>query len=380
MTRIRVAIDTTFMDRRRAFGTAIFIRESVRALLPYRDEFDITLIHREAIPEDPLYREFREVIIPRVRLPRFSGFFSELYFFLTTRERYDVYYFAYPRISPLFWLAPGKRIVFAAMDGGPHTAGFMEYKNQKVSWMVRLFLWNVDAFVALTEFGRQGIAETYRMPLEKVHVVCCGVHPRFVRVEDKGAAAQIVSARYGLPTQYILDVSRFDPHKNILNTIRAFKRAVVDAGRPHSLVFVGGRHMPDYSRQVDALIAELELGERVIVAPFIPDEDMPLVYAGAAFFVFPSLYEGFGMPAVEAMACGTPVLVSDRGSLPEITAGATEVVDPYDIGSIAQGMERMFDPAHADDLAARGVERASFFTWQKAAEQLAEIFRALARV
>lgn len=375
--KLRIAIDTTYMDGRRAFGTAILIRESVTALFPYRDEFDITLVHRGPVPDDPLYREFREVIIPHLPLPKYAGFFSELLFFLRTKERFDVYYFACPRLLPLFWLAPAKRIMFAAMDGGPQTAGFEEYGNPKVSPITRFFFGKVDRFVALSDFGRKGIAKAYRVPIEKVRTVYCGVHSRFVPAQDAHVAAQAVKERYALPLPYILDVSRFDPHKNILNTIRAYKRAIVDAGHPHALVFVGGRHLPGYSRQVDALIAELGLAERVIVAPFISDEDMPLLYAGATFFAFPSLYEGFGMPAVEAMACGTPVLVSDRGSLPEVVGNAGEIVDPYDVGSIARGMERILDPERARELSARGLERAKLFTWQKTAAGLATLFREL---
>lgn len=375
--KLRIAIDTTYMDGRRAFGTAIFIRESVTALLPYRDEFDITLVHRDPVSDDPLYREFREVIIPRLPLPKYAGFFSELLFFLTTKERFDVYYFACPRLLPLFWLAPAKRIMFAAMDGGPQTAGFGEYGNPKVSLIARFFFGKIDRFVALSDFGKAGIAKAYRVPIEKVRTVYCGVHPRFEPAQDVHVAAQTVQARYALPLPYILDVSRFDPHKNILNTIRAFKRAIVDTGLPHALVFVGGRHLPEYSQKVDMLIEDLGLSNRVFVAPFIPDEDMPLVYAGASFFVFPSFYEGFGMPAVEAMACGTPVLVSDRGSIPEVVGDAGEIVDPYDIDVIARGMTHILDSGHAKELAARGLARARFFTWQKTADDLAAIFREL---
>jgi hypothetical protein len=141
-------------------------------MLKYRDIFDITLIHREEVLEDPLYKEFKEIIIPRVNLPKFSNFISELWFFLTTKQRFDIYYFSYSRLYPTFWLAPAKKIVFAAMDGGPQTAGYTEaWAKGKLPWYVRIFLSKVDAFIAITEFGKKGIVDAYGVPAEKVHVV-----------------------------------------------------------------------------------------------------------------------------------------------------------------------------------------------------------------
>ncbi len=377
--KVTVAIDTTFMDRRKAKGTAIWIREIVTELKNYRDEFDITLIHREKIPEDPLYQDFNEIVIPRLPLPKFAGFFSELCFFLTTKQRFDIYYFAYSRLYPSFWLAPARRIVYAAMDGGPLTAGFTAYgTNPKVSSMTRRFISKVDMFIALSNFGSKGIRETYHVAAEKVRTVYCGVSAIFRPLAGREALKEEVLKKYGIRSPYILDVSRFDPHKNILNLLRAFKNFLDENHTAHTLVFVGGRHMPDYSDEVERLIAELGLSDRVYVAPYIEEADLPKVYNASDFFIFPSFYEGFGMPAAEAMACGTPVVVSDTPALVEITGRAAEIVDPHEADSIARGMTRMLDGSHRDALAQKGIERAAIFTWKASGKDITDIFRRVA--
>ncbi|HUO56397.1 MAG TPA: glycosyltransferase family 1 protein [Candidatus Paceibacterota bacterium] len=377
--KLSIAIDTTFMDRRRAKGTAIWIHEIVAELRNYRDEFDITLIHREKIPEEPLYHDFKEIVIPRLRLPKFSGFFSELLFFVTTKERFDIYYFAYSRLYPSFWLVPARKIVYAAMDGGPLTAGYTAYgTNPKVSFLTRLFMRKIDIFVALTEFGRKGIQESYGVGPEKVRVVYCGLTDDFKPLPEKDTLRRELRETYGIESPFILDVSRFDPHKNIINLIHAYKKFLDDTHSGQRLVFVGGRHMPDYSDEVERLIHELGLSTRVFIAPYIETEDLPKVYNAADFFVFPSLYEGFGMPAAEAMACGTPVLVSNIAALTEVTNGAAEVVDPQSVDSIARGMTHMLDAAYRQELSRKGIVQAATFTWSKSGESIADIFRSIA--
>ncbi len=374
--RPRIAIDTSYMDRRPGKGTAIFIRHSIEELLRYRDEFDITLIHREPIPEEPLYREFREVIIPRLRLPKFSGFLSELFFFLSTRERFDIYYFSYSRLYPTFWLAPAQEKVFLAMDGGPQTSGYQGSAKTPFPWWMRMFFGQIKAFYALSEFGKEGIMSAFGIPADRIDVIPCGIDERFSRTHDREAARALVKKKYGLPSSYLLDVSRFDPHKNILGLLDAYKQLLDNGVTDLPLVFVGGRHMPDYSEQVDIRISELGLQEKILIAPFIEDDDMPYVYAAASLFVFPSFYEGFGMPVVEAMACGIPVVISDIPALREVSAGIAEIADPYDSTSIATAMKTLLtDPVLWKERSEKGILAAQKYSWEESGKKLADALR-----
>lgn len=366
------------MDNRPGKGTAIVMRRQVEALVQ-SGQFDITLIHKERVPEDELYKTCHEIIIPTVRLPKFSGFFSELWFFLTARTRYDIFYFPHSRLYPTFWLAPAKKIAFAAMDGGPQTSGYKVPVKGKQPWYIRPLLRYVDVFIAISEFGKEGIAKTYHVPLQKIARVYNGVDERCMPLEDTALIKKTLTKKYGFPQEpFILDVSRFDPHKNILGVIEAYHILRTTYRRKEKLVFVGGRHIPSYAAEVDALIAKYGLTEYIFIAPFIEDADLPHVYNAAELVVFPSFYEGFGLPVVEAMACGVPVVISHIPALVEVAGDAAMVVDPYSTQDMAKGFLRaLTDDALRARLTAEGLTRAKLFSWEASGRALTEALRAL---
>jgi glycosyltransferase involved in cell wall biosynthesis len=122
-------------------------------------------------------------------------------------------------------------------------------------------------------------------------------------------------------------------------------------------------------------VAQLGLQEQVTFTGYVPDEDLPALYNAAELFVFPSLYEGFGLPVLEAMACGAPVVTSNTSSLPEVAGDAAILVDPYDVNAIAQAMRQVLeDPALAEALRQKGLERAKLFTWEKTARQTIAVY------
>ena len=127
-----------------------------------------------------------------------------------------------------------------------------------------------------------------------------------------------------------------------------------------------------------AKVNELKLEDRVIFTKYVPSEDMNALMCGALAFVFPSIYEGFGMPPLEAMACGVPVLASNAASLPEVTGDCGVIVDPYSAEAIADGMERLYsDSSLRQQLSEQGIERAKGFTWDKSAEILYNVYKEL---
>jgi glycosyltransferase involved in cell wall biosynthesis len=354
-----IAIETTYMDNRPAKGTAILIRNLVHQLVAYKDQFDITLIHKEKVPHDPIYSEFKEIIIPKIKSPKYSGIVSELWFFIRHRKKFDIYFVCYSRLLPTYLFAPAKKFMFFPMDGGPATSGYGGKTKTPFPWYIRLFKHTIDRFVALSYFGQKGIVEAHGVPIEKVPVVGCGVDARYKPTHDKAAAQMALHTKYGISTPYILCVSRWDPHKNILGIVDAYAATVKNNPATPALLFVGGRHMPDYSDQVDAKIVELGLKERISVAPIITDEDMPLVYQAAEYMVFSTFYEGFGLPVIEAMACGCPVVISDIPALVEVAHGAAHIVDPYSVASIQEGMAKISkDAAYRNDLIKKGFETA----------------------
>lgn len=378
--KIKVAIDTSFMDRRNAKGTAIFIRECVAQLVHYKDELDITLIHRESIPEEPLYTEFKEIIIPQIKLKRGSRLISELVFFLRTKERFDVYYFAYSKLPPHFFFAPAKKIVSMQYDGGPDTAGVdLGATVGKIRpWMLPLMRRFVDVFIATSEFGKQGLVERRGLPEKKVVVAYGGADTSFHPI-DKTVAKAYLEKEYSLGLQpFIVASGRLDPHKNILRLIEAYNILRTKYNIEHPLIVTGGIHMTGYSELVLAKIAELKLESYVTILLVREFKEMPYFYSGADIMVFPSLYEGFGLPLAEAMRCNVATVVSRGSSLTEVGGDASEFFDPTNSEDIARGMYTVLsDPDYRNVLSARGLVQAEKFTWKKHTEKMVAIFKQL---
>jgi glycosyltransferase involved in cell wall biosynthesis len=182
--------------------------------------------------------------------------------------------------------------------------------------------------------------------------------------------------RYGLPERFALYVGAIEPRKNLPRLMEAFASARRQ-GVVHELVCVGpyGWSSRDLYDRVDAL------GLRRVVhfAGYIPAEDLPVIYNLAEFFVFPSIYEGFGLPVIEAMACGTPVITANTSSLAEIAAGVAETVDPHDVEALTAAFVRLAgDEEHRRELSRRGLARAREFSWARTAKEMLALYERVA--
>lgn len=226
--------------------------------------------------------------------------------------------------------------------------------------------------VAVSENTRRDVERIWKIPRERIAVVHEGVSPQY-RPPEEQAAVMEKCARYRITRPYFLYLGGFDPRKNLHNMLLGFKRFLLSGGSEHGLVLCG-----DYRGFEGYLCDELEelgLRERVILTGFVPEEDLPYLYAGADAFLCLSLYEGFGLPLLEAMACGTPVLASRVSSIPEVVGEAGLLVDPLEPGEIAAGLRRLAaDRDWARELAGRGLERARLFTWERAAHSIMELY------
>jgi glycosyltransferase involved in cell wall biosynthesis len=183
--------------------------------------------------------------------------------------------------------------------------------------------------------------------------------------------AQRLARVYGVAEPYFVYVGTLEPRKNLARALRAF--ATLAAALPdHRFVLAGqpGWHCDDVLAEVQAAAG------RVMLLGYVPEEDLPLLYSHAVAMVYPSVYEGFGLPVVEAMACGTPVITSRSSSLEEIAKDAAALVDPLDERSIAEAMHAVAtDPALRASLRTRGLARAATFTWARTARETAEVYR-----
>ncbi len=236
----------------------------------------------------------------------------------------------------------------------------------------RLTVRRADALVAVSENTRRDLVRLLGARPERVAVVPNGVDPAF-RPLDPEAVARFRRER-GLPEAYILFVGTLEPRKNLTTLLRAYARLRQMAQVPHRLVVVGG--VGWRYQGVLPLIEELGLRDEVVFAGFVPHQELPWWYGAADLFVFPSLYEGFGFPPLEAMACGTPVVSSNAASLPEVVGDAGRLVSPRDVEELAEGMRRvLLDSTLREEMRARGLARAREYSWERTARETAQAYR-----
>ena len=209
----------------------------------------------------------------------------------------------------------------------------------------------------------------------KLSVVQGAVDHNHFRPMTDSATINTVRARYGAADRpYILAVSRLEPRKNFVRLIEAFHRARQDANLPHRLI-IGGRKGWLYD-QIFAKVTELGLEDAVHFCGFVAEADLPALYSGAEFVAYPSLYEGFGLPIIEALACGVPVLTGDNSCLPEAAGPGAIYVKSLDVDSIAQGIVQLAsDDALRHKLAQLGHAHAAHFTWERSADQLLDAYQ-----
>jgi glycosyltransferase involved in cell wall biosynthesis len=226
--------------------------------------------------------------------------------------------------------------------------------------------------VAVSKNTRRDVERIWGIPRERIAVVYEGVTPGYRPVTDRDAL-EGARARYGITAPYFLYLGGFDPRKNLHNMLLGFKRFLLAAGGGYGLVLCGDAR--GFEGYLEDEVEELGLEGDVTFTGFVPEEDLPALYSGAAAFLCVSLYEGFGLPLLEAMSCGTPVLASGTSSIPEVVGDAGLLVDPLEPGEIAAGLERLAgEPALAEELSRRGRERAAGFTWRKAAGSIMGLY------
>ncbi|MHB8793800.1 MAG: glycosyltransferase family 4 protein [Thermoleophilia bacterium] len=213
---------------------------------------------------------------------------------------------------------------------------------------------------------------------EKITAIHLGVSADF-RQRVKKDDLEIVRLRHGLPSKFFLSVSSLEPRKNLANLVKAYRLLPAEVSAEHKLVLVGAGNRLFSDPGLADVIDRLPSGS--VVAPgYIPEEDLPSVYRMATALVFPSIYEGFGLPVLEAMAASTPVIASNRSSLPEVAGTAAALIDPDSLEEIAAAMELLAgDSGTRNLLIERGKKRAGQFTWEKTAEQTLEVLRGVIR-
>ena len=231
------------------------------------------------------------------------------------------------------------------------------------------------AIITVSEQSKQDIMELFEVPDSKIVVIPNGLPAEFV--QEAGAPSQVewITRKYGIIQPYVLYVGNFKPHKNLQRLLAAFKKITEKLGPRYQLVLAGGdeHYRPGLKRRV----AELDLEDRVVFTGFVDSQYLPGLYKGAEVFVLPSLYEGFGIPVLEAMACGTPVVTSKTTSLPEVAGDAGVLVDPHSVNEISQAIRFLLTDQDAREKQIRkGTERSKRFSLEQTSAKVLGVLEA----
>lgn len=367
-----IGVDVRPLMHGRVSGVENYIRSLLCAMLEVDEENSYVLFYNsQKVSEDFLPKfDGRRVKVVHTRYP--NKFLHLLWRF-----------FRWPKIDWLIQRRLGRKIdVFFVPDPRPspvsksvrkvttfHDLSFERYP-QYFSWRSRLWykvlnprceIKTSNALIAVSEFTKKELGEVYGAPADKVEVIPEAVPGVLAKVEDE-AEIQRVRQKYNLPDRFFLTFSTLEPRKNLESVMKAF--SIFQKKQPletYRLVLAG--------RQDSKMFGKVFLAEHpdILFAGFVEDEDKAALYSLARGLVFVSTYEGFGLPILEAMACGTPVISSACASMPEVMGEAGITVDPYDTEKIADAMERLTLDEVWNEYREKGLERVKEFSWKKAA-------------
>ena len=261
-------------------------------------------------------------------------------------------------------------VTFHDMTFFLHPEAHLLYKTVFFRAMIPVSARRADAVIAISQNTRKDILRLFPINPAKVFTIPYGIasmfHPRL-----KDDQRQVLG-KYGLPAEFVLYVGNLEPRKNLPMLLCAFAK-LVQRGLPHTLVLVGSRGWMD--DEIFATLRDLNLGQRVLLPGFIPQVDLPALYSAASVFVYVSRYEGFGLPVLEAMACGAPVITSNVASMPEIAGTASILIDPSSEAELADAMLQVLtDNELRLRLSHEGVNRSRSFSWERAAQETIAVY------
>ncbi|MFZ5916115.1 MAG: glycosyltransferase family 4 protein [Chloroflexota bacterium] len=266
-----------------------------------------------------------------------------------------------------------------------HDLGYLHFP-QAHRTLDRLYLdlstrWNARVaahILADSQATKADLMRHYATPAGKISVVYPGPDEALRRVDDPAAVAA-VKAKYGITADYVLYLGTLQPRKNLARLVDAFARLHTQYELRNTQLILAGRKGWLYD-QIFSRVQAHGLAERIVFTDYLPNADLPTLLSGARAFAFPSLYEGFGFPVLEAMRCGVPVVCANTSSLPEIAGDAALLIDPLDTGALAAALaQALSDEPLRAELIARGYAQAQRFSWDRAARQVAAVIEELSR-
>jgi glycosyltransferase involved in cell wall biosynthesis len=388
---MRIGIDVQPLQTgTRYAGVGCYLRNILRHLSDIDTENEYILFLNnsdyleEVKPPSPTWKKY--YVTRKHRLGRFWWCWDTLHLStVLSRKKIDIYH--YNSLSEFEKMAPpfpfGKHRVVATI----HDLIPLKFPNQSSEYFSSS-RWSfdyssklrrlqyTDAIITVSNHSKQDINELLNYPEERIFVAYNGISDGFVHEPDQEQLEQF-KKKYPLPEFFILYLGGYySKRKNLERLFEAYKILRHNNFSPQPSLVLAGLSNPVHKKRIGFLLDEKKLSQYTIYLPYIPDEELPLLYRLAALFVYPSLYEGFGLPVAEAMACGTMVATSNCSSLPEVVGEAGLYFDPYDTHAIAETMyEGLTNMPRRKVLQQKGQKRATLFSWEQAARTVLSIYK-----
>lgn len=370
---MRIGIDGRELLRNQITGIGRFLSNFLKYAPEIKPDWEFILFMNQhnAGADVPICPNLKQMVIPenwtfwwdQVKLPKYLR-----------KEKIDIFFSPYYK-APIFSPCP---TVITIHDIAPFvkcraTFSRLHYGHKRFALRIwsRFFARRATKNITVSNYSKKDIMNIFEISEEKIAVVYEGVREEFKPKEKEDV--EKVKERYGIRGKYIFYIGNFEPHKNVEGILRAYSKINYELQKNCKLV-IGGKKDGNF-KKIKRLCLNLKIKKNAIFPGFIEDADLPALYSGAEIFLFPSFYEGFGLPPLEAMACGTPVISSNRTSLPEILGDAPILINPQNPDEIAKAIENILTNENLQkELKKKGIKRAAQFSLEDMSKKILDIF------
>ncbi len=368
---MKIAIITDYIDDNTG-GINTYITNILKIIAVNKNKDKVFYsVHFKKNPVHKTFKNFEEIIVHRNGTP--LGKIIRKFFVLPLilqKKKIDIVHDTY-HFGPFLFTAKYKKIV-TVHDITPI---ILSRYHQKLSIayhkiIMYLILKHVDKIITVSNNTKTDLIKYFSIPSDKIKVIYLAADKIYYqRTNDEIIP---IKKKYGLNSKIILYIGTLEPRKNVVGLIKSF-HILKNLGLEHKLVIVGRKGWGYI--EIFECVKKLNLQKDVIFLGYVPTEDLPAMYSMSDLFVYPSFYEGFGLPPLEAMACGCPVITSNTSSLPEVVGDAGIIIDPYNIDELYEAMHSvLINETDRKDMIKKGLERAEMFSWKKTAEETLEVY------
>ncbi len=375
---MKIAIDT-LPAKSLYHGMGIYVGNLLSYIVPRGSQHNFVLYTKSNSFLNQKVINSKKLEFKYIRLPRSARVIWEMTFFTSSlkQEKVDIFW------GPCNFLPPTKvcKYIVTLHDLSSFTfaKSYPLVRRLYYQYLILNAIRQADYIVTISQATKQDLIRLFSVPEQKIRVIYNGVGAYFQPISNKDQLYQ-VKEKYRLPDKFIFTIGVMEPKKNTEGLIRAYAKLkknhlVSDNLHSYKLVIGGSRRYGWKNSKIFHLIQSLNLRDDVSFTDLIEPKDLPAIYNLAELFVFPSFYEGFGLPVIEAMACGTPVITSNLSCLPEITGDAAILVNPYDTGDIANKIQEILNNENQRlQMIEKGFLNTKRFSWETASEQILKLF------